>query len=64
MWLGSGAELDHDEEMGFSMGDVRLDGSRISGPANHEEGGVDGLLMPSQESDLPHKGACGRRRHH
>ena len=27
---------------------------------HHQEGGADGLLMPSQESDRTHQGACGQ----
>ena len=30
-------------------------------PAHHQEGGADGLLMPSQESDRTHQGACGQQ---
>ena len=37
--------------------DARLDGSRTRGPANHQEGGADGLSMPSQESDWTYQGA-------
>ena len=31
--------------------DVRLDGTRIRSPANHQEGGADGLPLPAQKSD-------------
>ena len=33
-------QLDCDEEMGAPAWDVRLDGGRIGGPANHQEGGA------------------------
>ena len=39
--------------------DVWFNGGRKRGPAYHQEGGADGLLMLSQESDWTHQGACG-----
>ena len=32
-----------------------LNGGRIRGPAHYEEGGADGLLVPSKKSDWPIK---------
>ena len=41
--------LDHDEELEALAWEVRLDGSRIRGPAHHQEGGADGIPLPSKK---------------
>ena len=54
-------QLDHDDEM------VRLHGmygsmeAELRGSAHHQEGGVDSLLMSSQESEWTHQGPCGQQ---
>ena len=36
----------------------------MRGPANHQEGGVDGLLMSSEKSDWTCQGACRQHRNY
>ena len=59
-------QLDYDEEMEPLYGmygsmEAEYEVQRtIKRAEHHQEGGADGLLMPSQESDRTHQGACGQ----
>ena len=59
--VGQWCSLDYDEEMGAVAWDVWLGGGRTRGSAYHQEGGADGLLMPSQESEWTNQGPCGQQ---
>ena len=41
--------------------DVWLSGDRTRGPAHHQEGGVDSLFVPPQESKWTHQDSCGQK---
>ena len=45
------------DEVGPFAWDERLDGGRMRGPAHHQHGGADGLLL----SYRTHQGACRQR---
>ena len=64
MWLGSGTVGSTLKRLGALAWDVRLDGSSIGGPANHQKGGADCFFMPSQEGDWIHQGACRQQRNY
>ena len=49
-------QLDYGDELG------PLRGMFGSMAAYHQQGGADGLLMPSQKSDRTHQGACRQQR--
>ena len=55
-------QLDYDEEMEPLYGMYGSMKAEYEGTAHHQEGGADGLLVPSQESDRTHQGACGQQR--
>ena len=60
-------QLDYDEEMEPLYGmygsmEAEYEVQRtIKRAEHHQEGGADGLLMPSQESDRTHQGACDNK---
>ena len=51
-------QLDYVEEIGAFARNVWFSGGRTRSPVHHQEGGVDGLLMPFEKSDWASQGPC------